>query len=45
VAGDVGLLLAGAGEYLAARGRGQAARALLDDAHEFDVVARLRGSG
>jgi hypothetical protein len=45
VAGDVGLLLAGAGDYLAARGRGQAARALLDDAHEFDVVARLRGSG
>jgi hypothetical protein len=45
VAGDVGRLLAGAGDYLAARGRGQAARALLDDAHEFDVVARLRGSG
>jgi hypothetical protein len=45
VAADVGLLLAGAGDYLAARGRGQAARALLDDAHEFDVVARLRGSG
>ena len=43
VAGDVGRLLAGAGGYLAARGRGHAARALLDDAHEFDVVARLRG--
>jgi hypothetical protein len=45
VAGDVGLLLTGAGENLAARGRGHAARALLDDAHEFDVVARLRESG
>jgi hypothetical protein len=42
VAGDVGWLLARAGGYLTARGRGQAARALVEDAHEFDVVARLR---
>ena len=45
VAAEVGMLLGAAGTYLAARGRSQAARALLDDAHEFDVVARLRAAG
>ena len=45
VAAEVGSLLGAAGTYLAARGRSHAARALLDDAHEFDVVARLRAAG
>ncbi len=45
VAAEVGMLLGAAGTYLAARGRSHAARALLDDAHEFDVVARLRAAG
>ena len=45
VAAEVGTLLGAAGTYLAARGRSHAARALLDDAHEFDVVARLRAAG
>jgi hypothetical protein len=45
VADDVVWLLAQAGGYLAARGRANAARALLDDAHRFDVGARLRAFG
>ncbi len=45
VANDVGWLLAQAGGYLAARGRSTAARALLEDANEFDVGARLRAFG
>jgi hypothetical protein len=45
VAAEVGMLLGAAGTYLAARGRSHSARALLDDAHEFDVVARLRTAG
>ena len=45
VAGDVGWLLAQAGGYLEARGRSKLARALLEDAYEFDVGARLRAFG
>jgi hypothetical protein len=45
VADDVGWLLGQAGTYLAARGRSKAAGALLEDAHEFDVGARLRAAG
>jgi hypothetical protein len=45
VADEVGWLLAQAGGYLQARGRSQAARALLEDANEFDVGARLRAFG
>ncbi|HWM57228.1 MAG TPA: vWA domain-containing protein [Pseudonocardia sp.] len=45
VADDVVWLLAQAGGYLAARGRADAARTLLDDAHRFDVGARLRAFG
>ena len=45
VAGDVGWLLAQAGGYLEARGRSKSARALLEDAYEFDVGARLRAFG
>jgi hypothetical protein len=45
VADEVGWLLAQAGVYLQARGRSQAARALLEDANEFDVGARLRAFG
>jgi hypothetical protein len=45
VADEVGWLLAQAGGYLQARGRSKAARALIEDANEFDVGARLRAFG
>jgi hypothetical protein len=45
VAEDVSWLLRQAGLYLEISGREKAARALLEDAHEFDMGARLRAAG
>jgi hypothetical protein len=45
VAEDVSWLLRQAGSHLEMSGREKAARALLEDAHEFDVSARLQAAG
>ena len=45
VAEDVSWLLRQAGLYLEMSGREKAARDLLEDAHDFDIGARLRAAG